>query len=200
VSATLHARNISYAFGSTEVISGVTVSLHPGQRVGIVGPNGVGKSTLLRLMAGHIDPEAGSVVTSPLDAAVGYLPQEPDREPDETVMDFLARRTGVTDATARLEAASEALAKGAQGADDEYADADMPPDDGEVCPNTAPYCMSEECGPLPPCSALCESGTMCCGSSCCEAGQVCCEVNRGGPMGGPECYWGHCPAGCPYCH
>jgi ATPase subunit of ABC transporter with duplicated ATPase domains len=74
-------------------------------------------------MAGLISPESGSVVTSPPKAAVGYLPQEPDRRPDETVLDFLARRTGVAEATERLEAASEALAAGVEGADDQYSEA-----------------------------------------------------------------------------
>ena len=121
MAAPLHAREIAYSIGSTPVLSGVTVSLHPGQRVGVVGPNGVGKSTLLRIMAGLLAPEAGTVATSPPGAAVGYLPQEPDRRLDETVLAFLARRTGVAEATARLESSSEALAQGVDGADDEYA-------------------------------------------------------------------------------
>lgn len=121
MAAPLHARDIVYSIGSTPVLSGVTISLHPGRRVGVVGPNGVGKSTLLRIMAGLVAPDSGSIVTSPPDAAVGYLPQEPDRRPDESVLDFLARRTGVAEATACLEAASESLAEGVAGADDEYA-------------------------------------------------------------------------------
>lgn len=120
LSASLHAREIAYSIGSTPVLRDVTVSLHPGQRVGVVGPNGVGKSTLLRIMAGVLPQEAGTIVTSPPGAVVGYLPQEPDRRPDESVLDFLARRTGVAEATARLEAASDALAKGDEGADDDY--------------------------------------------------------------------------------
>jgi ATPase subunit of ABC transporter with duplicated ATPase domains len=120
MSAPLHARDIAYSIGSTPVLNDVTVSLYPGRRVGVVGANGVGKSTLLRIMAGLLTPEDGTVVTTPADAVVGYLPQEPDRRPGETVLDFLARRTGVAEATARLEAAAEGLAEGAAGADDEY--------------------------------------------------------------------------------
>jgi len=120
MSAPLHARDIAYSIGSTPVLSGVSVSLYPGRRVGVVGANGVGKSTLLQIMAGLLTPEDGTVVTTGPDAVVGYLPQEPDRRPGETVMDFLARRTGVAEATARLEAASDGLAAGVEGADDEY--------------------------------------------------------------------------------
>ena len=120
LSAPLHARDIAYSIGSTPVLRDVTVSLHPGQRIGVVGPNGVGKSTLLKIMAGVLTQEAGTVVTSPPGAVVGYLPQEPDRRPDESVLDFLARRTGVAEATARLEAAADAMAEGVEGADDDY--------------------------------------------------------------------------------
>ena len=54
---------------------------------------------------------------------VGYLPQEPDRREHETVLDFLARRTGVTAAQRELDLATEDLAAGQEGADDRYADA-----------------------------------------------------------------------------
>ena len=70
---------------------------------------------------------------------------------------------------------------------------------GNVCPAERPYCMSGSCRELPSCGTACTDGQTCCGTECCEAGQICCSVNRGGPMGGPGCYWGHCPAGCPFC-
>ncbi|MEO9222593.1 MAG: ABC-F family ATP-binding cassette domain-containing protein, partial [Mycobacteriaceae bacterium] len=71
-----------------------------------------GKSTLLRLLAG-LDPAAeGRVALSPPDATVGYLPQEADRRAGETISQFLGRRTGVTEAQQRMDAAAEALATG----------------------------------------------------------------------------------------
>ncbi len=88
----------------------VTVQLDAGDRVGVVGPNGVGKSTLLRILAGDERPDRGSVAHEPRTTTVGYLPQEPDPEPDETLRGYLARRTGVAAANAELDHWTERLA------------------------------------------------------------------------------------------
>ena len=91
--------------------------------VGLVGANGAGKSTLLRLLAGLQHPVEGSVTASPADAVVGYLPQEPQRRPGETLGGFLARRTGVADVQLQLDTATQALADGEPGADERYSTA-----------------------------------------------------------------------------
>ncbi len=121
--ATLHVRDVSVSLGPVEVLSAVSFSLVPGRRVGVVGPNGVGKSTLLRVMAGLIMPDQGSIVTAPPTATVGYLPQEPDRRADETVLHYLARRTGVAAAALAMDEAAAALAQEQPGSDDLYAQA-----------------------------------------------------------------------------
>ncbi|MBI4703759.1 MAG: ABC-F family ATP-binding cassette domain-containing protein [Deltaproteobacteria bacterium] len=123
MTATLHAHDISLSLGPVEVLGGVSLSLFPGHRVGIVGPNGVGKSTLLRVLAGWIEPDQGTVTTTPPTATVGYLPQEPDRRPGETVLDYLARRTGVAAATAAMERTSGELGAELPGSADAYASA-----------------------------------------------------------------------------
>lgn len=120
--ATISARGLTFSYGPERVLHEIDLTVAPGHRVGVIGPNGTGKSTLLRLLAGQLTPEAGTVTLSPAAATVGLLPQEPDRNPDETVLGFIARRTGVAEATARMEAATEALAAGTPGADDAYAD------------------------------------------------------------------------------
>ncbi|MFN8017121.1 MAG: ABC-F family ATP-binding cassette domain-containing protein [Acidimicrobiales bacterium] len=121
--ATLHARGVTLSFGAGPVLVEVSLTVAPGQRVGVVAPNGTGKSTLLRVLAGQQVPDEGSVATAPPTASVGLLPQEPDRSADEPVAAFVARRTGVAAATAETEAAAEALAAGEPGADVRYADA-----------------------------------------------------------------------------
>src|SRR5947209_6417890 len=121
--ATLIARGLAAAHGDRVLFSGLDLVVAPGDVVGLVGANGAGKSTLLRLLAGLAAPEAGQVALTPPGATVGYLPQEPERREGESVTAFLARRTGVTAAQAALDAASEALADAAPGADDAYATA-----------------------------------------------------------------------------
>src|SRR5262245_5885170 len=100
MASTLIARDLVVAFGARIVLDGVDLTLAPGDRVGVVGPNGTGKSTLLRTLAGLRRPERGTVTLQPPQASVGYLPQEPEREAGETVAGLLARRTGVAAASA----------------------------------------------------------------------------------------------------
>ncbi len=121
--ATLHARDVSFAHGPATVLSAIDLTVAPGQRIGVLGPNGTGKSTLLQVLAGHLTPDHGSVSAAPPSSTVGLLPQEPDRRHDESVSEFVARRTGVAAATAELEAATGSLAEGRPGADDRYGDA-----------------------------------------------------------------------------
>ena len=109
--------------GPLTVLDAIDLVIAPGRRIGVVGPNGVGKSTLLQALAGLVPLERGRVERTPPTATVGYLPQEPSRSATETVAAFLARRTGVAAASAELAAATEALAAGADGADDRYATA-----------------------------------------------------------------------------
>ena len=91
----LRARGISRAFGGQTVLDGVSLALDGRDRVGVVGPNGVGKTTLLRVLAGLEAPDGGTVERAPRQLTVGYLPQEPDAGAGETLLGYLARRTGV---------------------------------------------------------------------------------------------------------
>ncbi|HET7900471.1 MAG TPA: ABC-F family ATP-binding cassette domain-containing protein [Candidatus Nanopelagicales bacterium] len=123
MSATLQARGLAAGHGDRELWTDLDLVVAPGDVVGLVGPNGAGKTTLLRILAGLRAPDAGSLTLSPPTAHVGYLAQEPDLRPGETVHDHLARRTGVTDAQAELDAQAQALADGVPHAEEKYSDA-----------------------------------------------------------------------------
>ncbi|MBX7445822.1 MULTISPECIES: ABC-F family ATP-binding cassette domain-containing protein [unclassified Arthrobacter] len=120
MTATLVAKDVAGGHGHRVLFSALSLTVAPGDVVGVVGANGAGKSTLLRLLAGVDQPQEGTVSLAPADAFVGWLPQEHDRIPGETVAGYIARRTGCTEATAEMEATAEALGAGAPGADDAY--------------------------------------------------------------------------------
>ncbi|HEY6962396.1 MAG TPA: ABC-F family ATP-binding cassette domain-containing protein [Gaiellaceae bacterium] len=102
----LVARTIYKSYAAVEVLRDVSLVVSPGDRVGIVGPNGIGKSTLLRVLAGLEEPDRGEVRHG---GAVGYLPQEPHPRAGETVRDYLARRTGVGAAEREMDALAARL-------------------------------------------------------------------------------------------
>ena len=110
MSATLRISDLSASRGERTLFDGLNLTVAPGDVIGLVGANGAGKSTLLTTLAGTGSADVtGSVTLSPPDATVGYLAQEPERVPGETILAFLGRRTGVTDAENTMNAAAEAL-------------------------------------------------------------------------------------------
>ncbi|PPI26541.1 ABC-F family ATP-binding cassette domain-containing protein [Rathayibacter sp. AY1B5] len=110
MTATLVAKGLSGGYAHRTLFDGLDLTVAPGDVVGVVGANGAGKSTLLRILAGETAPLEGSVVLSPGDAFVGWLPQEHERREGETVAGYIARRTGCAEASAELDAAASALA------------------------------------------------------------------------------------------
>ncbi|WP_457062619.1 ABC-F family ATP-binding cassette domain-containing protein [Mycobacteroides abscessus] len=110
MTATLVAKNLAGGFAHRTLFEGLDVTVAPGDVVGVVGANGAGKSTLLRILAGDLQPLSGTVGVAPGDAFIGWLPQEHERIPGETVAAYIARRTGCIAATEAMESAAAALA------------------------------------------------------------------------------------------
>ncbi|GGU06462.1 ABC-F family ATP-binding cassette domain-containing protein [Streptomyces lateritius] len=120
-------RDVTVSRGERMLLDQVSLTVRPGERIGIVGENGAGKSTLLRLFAGLDAPDEGEVVTL-ADGGAGLLAQTPRLSADHTVAD------AVDDSLAELRAMEQRLralearlgAEGddvrAQGLLDEYGD------------------------------------------------------------------------------
>ena len=70
----IRARNVSYAYGDETVIDGFSIRIMRGDRIGLIGNNGVGKTTLLRLLLGHIEPQSGTVKHG-TNLEIGYFDQ-----------------------------------------------------------------------------------------------------------------------------
>ena len=106
--------------GAQVILEQVTLTIGPKARIGLVGPNGVGKSTLLRIIADHEAPDSGTVTRAPERTTVGYLAQERAAERGVSILAWLSRQAGIDEAERELEASAHALAAGA-GADERYA-------------------------------------------------------------------------------
>ncbi|MGW3512918.1 ABC-F family ATP-binding cassette domain-containing protein [Streptomyces sp. NPDC000994] len=114
----LLTHDLVHTLGDRRLLDGVSLTASPGHRIGLIGENGVGKSTLLRLLAGTDEPDAGSVTRPP---DLGFLQQEMPYDADATIADVLddALREARDD-LAELERLTEQLARTAQDAP-EYA-------------------------------------------------------------------------------
>ncbi|MBO0810748.1 MAG: ATP-binding cassette domain-containing protein, partial [Microlunatus sp.] len=79
-------QNVRKALGEKVILDNVTLDFLPGAKIGVVGPNGMGKSTLLKLMAGIEQPNNGEARLAK-DATVGILLQEPPLTEGKTVLE-----------------------------------------------------------------------------------------------------------------
>ena len=82
----LNMESVRKTYGDRTLLDDVTFYMKQGDRVGVVGVNGCGKSTFLRLAAGKEKPDSGSVSYDP-NVRLGYLPQDPAYDPENTVME-----------------------------------------------------------------------------------------------------------------
>jgi macrolide transport system ATP-binding/permease protein len=108
--APLLAHDLVRTFGTRRVLDGVSLTAAPGRRIGLIGENGTGKSTLLRLLAGADEPDGGTVVRPPGGTPVGHLHQEMPYDPAATVADVVA--DALREARECLAAMDAALADG----------------------------------------------------------------------------------------
>jgi ATPase subunit of ABC transporter with duplicated ATPase domains len=113
------ATDLELRAGSRILLSGATLRVQPGDRIGLVGRNGAGKTTSMRVLAGEGEPYAGSVGSN---SPVGYLPQDP-REGDLTVTakDRVLSARGLDEMLREMEKAQTAMAELVDGAQNERA-------------------------------------------------------------------------------
>jgi ATP-binding cassette subfamily F protein 3 len=100
----LSLNNISLILGSRTLFSGLNFEIAEGQRIGLIGPNGTGKSSLFKLITGEFQPEAGGSVVKARGVHLGYLPQEPTLDLEKTALDLsLAGCTRMIEVSTRLD-------------------------------------------------------------------------------------------------
>src|SRR5436305_8677172 len=92
-----------------EVLRGINISMFPAAKIGVLGANGSGKSSLLRIMAGDDDGYTGEARLTP-GFSVGFLPQEPQLDPKKDVLGNVAEGAGeATELLDRYNAVCEAM-------------------------------------------------------------------------------------------
>lgn len=92
----LTADNITKAYGERRLLDGASFFLQEGEKVGIIGINGTGKSTLLKILAGLEEPDEGKVIRAQ-GMVVRFLPQHPSFRPEDTLIEALLRENGKTE-------------------------------------------------------------------------------------------------------
>lgn len=103
----LQLNDISLTFGGDPIFSDLSLVVHEGDRVALVGRNGSGKSTLMKVMAGLVEADTGQRVLPP-GISVGYMEQDPDFTGYATLGDYATRDLEAGEAW-RVEAAAEGL-------------------------------------------------------------------------------------------
>ena len=86
-------QDVSYSIGARSILDHVSFTLADQEKAGLVGINGVGKSTILRLMCGSLIPDCGSIIFPKSSPVIGYMPQTVNDlgiPLEQTVFDFLA--------------------------------------------------------------------------------------------------------------
>ena len=111
----LQVQNLHKSYGIATVLAGASFLINDGEHVGLIGPNGVGKSTLLRCIIGQDQPDSGSVIQSPAGQTLGYVPQSfSELLGGKTIAEVLAdAQAAYSTAEAALERAGAALADAA---------------------------------------------------------------------------------------
>ena len=95
----IHVQNLTRTYGSVQAVDDVSFTIQPGEIVGLLGHNGAGKTTIMKMMTGFLEPTSGSISVEQLQMArdrraiqarIGYLPENCPLYPDMTVVDYLA--------------------------------------------------------------------------------------------------------------
>jgi ATP-binding cassette subfamily F protein 3 len=105
------ARDLSLAFGADVLLDGASFAIGPHDRIGLVGPNGTGKSSLLRILSGERSPDGGTLVFR-RGARLGYLPQDVSSLPEGSIVEAVLSSVPGRDALqSRLLSTEAALAE-----------------------------------------------------------------------------------------
>src|SRR3954466_14917302 len=99
--ALLQARGIAKSFGSRLILDGLDLDIEPGVRLGVIGPNGGGKSTLFRILAGLEEPDAGEGAKG-RGLVLAFLPQQLEGDERDALQTLRAARPNIDELEGEL--------------------------------------------------------------------------------------------------
>ena len=112
----IQVRDISLCFGERVLFDSITMLFPDASRTGLVGKNGAGKTTFLKILARKMEPDKGTVEI-PTRQSVGYLPQDVAELGNDTVLHYLQSRSGITQMEKRLHSLEEAISAASEEKD-----------------------------------------------------------------------------------
>lgn len=83
---TLAVTGLEKTYGTKTLLAGIDFAIRTGDRIGLIGPNGTGKSSFLKVLADQTDYDQGTI-DKPKDYRIAYLAQNPDLDPNQTILD-----------------------------------------------------------------------------------------------------------------
>ena len=104
----IKANKIHKAYGIITVLDDISFSLERGQKVGLIGYNGTGKTTLLKILAGLLEPDSGEVLVRK-GAVIGYMPQDASLISNKTISDYVRQVSGMAELEENMEKSAEAM-------------------------------------------------------------------------------------------
>ena len=114
----LTAHHIHKTYGIQPILQDVSFSISNSERIGLIGPNGCGKTTLMRILAGIEQPDSGTVASTRPNLRIGYLAQGMDFDPEATLQSTLnLASVSQTDLEAEIASLASALASNPNDSD-----------------------------------------------------------------------------------
>ena len=84
---TMRAEGLTSTYGEKTLFDDISFIINENDRIGLIGVNGSGKTSLLNVISGEVNPEGGGQITKPNDYTIGYLKQQPELDENKTIME-----------------------------------------------------------------------------------------------------------------
>jgi len=106
----IKVNKIYKAYGTIVVLKSISLSIEKGQKIGLIGYNGTGKTTLLKIIAGLVEPDSGDIAIRK-GLSISYVPQDTSLVSDETIREYICRTSGMTMLEKEMKTSGDAVSE-----------------------------------------------------------------------------------------